>query len=559
MKRLFCALICAFALLQTVSLAPVRAQSQEGSRPSLFPSNKAKGPDMKAVADSLQGVIDSLRARIAELERIEEVMVEEAATEGENESGEEAPEIQYTPEVIDSLLHEWYTGAPEKQSDVHARFDDLEHIGEFYGDSVRFTSSVPDSVLVARLEAMNSYISLPFNYIVKNYMLLYSEKNPAKMRRMLALSEYYFPIFEEALNKYDLPLEIKYLAIIESALNPTARSRVGARGLWQFMYGTGRVYGLRINSYVDERLDVVKSTDAACRYLADAYKIFGDWTLAISSYNCGPGNVNKAIRRAGGRRDFWSVYPYLPRETRGYMPAFVGAMYAMVYARENGLVADPSPLPARVDTFMISKNLHFTQVSDLTGITMDEIRDLNSQYIHDIIPGSQAEYALRLPYQYTASFIDCQDSLYTHLADSLFKPAVVKSISEGGAAPGGGNVIYYKVRSGDYLGRIAGRYHVSVKQIMSWNHMKNTNLRVGQTLTIYQGGGPPERKPEKKKPKSKYSPGYDGPVEHYTVKAGDSLYGISRQFPGVTVADIMALNNCGSNIRPGQTLKIPKL
>ena len=233
-----------------------------------------------------------------------------------------------------------------------------------------FTTDVPDSVLIQRLLQMNSFISLPYNETVKNYMILYSEKMPRKMGELLGLSEYYMPIFEETFRRYDLPLELKYVAIIESALNPRAQSRVGATGMWQFMYRTALNYGLRIDSYVDERMDPVASADAAARYFRDAYRIFGDWALAISSYNCGSGNVNKAIKRAGGRRDFWSIYDYLPRETRGYVPAMVGAMYAFRYAKEYGLSPEPVPVPTYVDTFHIHRNLHLGQVSEMLGLQL---------------------------------------------------------------------------------------------------------------------------------------------------------------------------------------------
>ena len=528
----------------------------------LFPSQregrKAGKDDMKATIDSLQRIIESLRSELNRRDSLESEMagiIEEEA--------EELPEDSYTAEKTDSLLQMWYVQNQISRHTEYEFFDDLEDIGEFNSDSVRFKTDVPDSVLVERLKRMNSFITLPFNPIVKNYMILYSEKNPSKMKRLLSLSDYYFPIFEEILAKYDMPLELKYMSIIELALNPVVRSRVGARGLWQFMYKTGRQYGLRINSFVDERLDVEKASDAAARYMKDAYNVFGDWALAISSYNCGPGNVYKAIRRAGGRRDFWSIYPYLPRETRGYVPAFVGAMYAMTYYREYGLLPDPSPMPAHTDTFVIRRNLHLGQVSALLGVGIDELRELNSQYIHDIVPGNEGPYVLKLPYQYTGAFLDCQDTLYTHLADSLLSPQVLKGIEEG-TAPGAaetGNVIRYKVRSGDYLGRIAARYHVSVRQIMNWNHLRSNNIRVGQVLTIYQGGGPrPSASASSGNSAgspSKPAASASGEYTVYTVRAGDSLFKISQKY-GVTVKAITDLNHCGTNIKAGQKLKIPK-
>ena len=529
---------------------------QDSSQRRLFPSQRDRRhsrENMQAIIDSLQRVIDALQNELNQRDSIENDMLnliqeEEAAL----------PEDDYTVEKTDSLLNMWYLQNQISRQAEYESFNDLEDIGEFNSDSVRFTTNVPDSVLVERLKRMNSFITLPFNPIVKNYMILYSEKNVAKMKRILSLSDYYFPIFEDILSKYDMPLELKYMAVIESALNPVARSRAGARGIWQFMYRTGRQYGLRINSFVDERLDVVKAADAAARYMSDAYSIFGDWALAISSYNCGPGNVNKAIRRAGGRRDFWSIYPYLPRETRGYVPAFVGAMYAMTYYREYGIEPNPSPMPAHTDTFVINRNLHFGQISDLIGVPIDDLRELNSQYIHDIVPGNESPYVLKLPYQYTASFLDCQDTVYTHLADSLLSPQILKSVETGTVADrgtGGGNVIRYRVRSGDYLGRIASRYHVSVRQIMNWNHLRSNNIRVGQVLTIYQGGAAPAASSTSSSSGS--SKAASGEYTVYTVRAGDSLFKISQRY-GVTVKAIMDLNHCSSNIKAGQKLKIPK-
>ena len=259
-----------------------------------------------------------------------------------------APE-DYTAEISDSLLNIWYAHQMATESDIE----------QYDMDSVRFQSNVPDEVYIERLKQMNSFITLPYNDIVKNYIILYSEKMPTKMAHMLGLSKYYMPIFEETFNKYDMPEELKAMAINESAL---AVSRVGAKGMWQFMYATAKMYGLHIDSFVDERLDPVKSADAAARYMMDAYKIFGDWSLAIASYNCGAGNVNKAIRRSGGSRAFWDIWPYLPRETRGYVPAFVGALYAMHYHKEHGIKPEAVEMPVQVDTFKINRQLHQVKI-----------------------------------------------------------------------------------------------------------------------------------------------------------------------------------------------------
>lgn len=352
-------------------------------------------------------------------------------------------------------------------------------------DSLHLTSSLPDSVLVSRLAALNPYFSLPFNDIVRNYMVSYSEKQTASMKRARSVSAYYFPIFEETFRRYSLPLELKYLAVVESKLNPTAMSRAGALGIWQFMYRTARAYGLKIDSFVDERMDVERSSDAAARYLQNLYNIFGDWPLAISAYNCGSGNVNKAIRRAGGKKDFWSVYPYLPRETRAYMPAFVGMMYAFAYG--NSWAADTleAYVPERVDTFEVHRNLHLGQVSEAVGVPLDQLKDLNPKYYNDVVPGAAGTCILIVPEEWSEAYMAVEpDSLYSHNASKYLSEQVVKDIAAGKSA-GGGSKTCYVVRKGDTLSHIARRYRVSVKQLMTWNHLRSDRLSIGQKIYIY--------------------------------------------------------------------------
>lgn len=456
-------------LIVVLALGCIGARAQENK---LFVTKKDKTiSSLTMQVDSLNLKVSDLMAELDSLKALAEV----TRAEREIEEGYLVMEdpVEYSPEEMDSLLTAHYE-----------RFhnETFQSIADFDPDSIRFSTKVPDSILVDRLTKMNSYISLPFNYTVKNYMILYSEKNREKLAKLLGMSTYYFPIFEEILDKYELPVELKYMSIIESSLNPVARSRVGARGIWQFMYYTGKLYGLKINSFVDERLDVVKAADAAARFLKDSYDIFGDWALAISSYNCGVGNVNKAIRRSGGKRDFWSIYPYLPRETRGYVPAFVGAMYAMTYYKEYGIIPEEVNLPSHTDTFHISRNLHFKQINELVGTPLEVIRDLNPQYTHDIVPGNEGTFIIKLPYSYTNSFIDCQDSLYTYKADTLMSQKVFKSIQAGG----NGSSFPYKVRNGDNLGAIARRHGCSVSQLKKWNHLRSDFIRVGQVLYIYK-------------------------------------------------------------------------
>ena len=330
--------------------------------------------------------------------------------------------------------------------------------------------------------------------------------------------------------------------------------------MWQFMYSTAKHYGLHIDSFVDERMDPVKSAEAAAQYLQDAYEIFGDWNLAIASYNCGAGNVNKAIRRAGGKRDFWSIWPYLPRETRGYVPAFVGALYTMSYYKEHGIKPEAVGMPVAVDTFYINKQLHLKQVSELTGAPLEELKDLNPQYRHEIIPGNEREYILRLPYTYTNAFIEYEDSLYKHKADIYFNPTTIKKIKDGGD----GELIIYKVKSGDYLGKIAGQYRVSVAQIKKWNNLKSNDIRVGQRLTIYRGGVAPSSSSSSastsssnSKPAStSASTGQSGNKITYTVKSGDVLGRIAEKH-GVGLSELKKWNGLTSNnIQIGQKLVI---
>ncbi|MCR5002924.1 MAG: transglycosylase SLT domain-containing protein, partial [Bacteroidales bacterium] len=423
--------------------------------------------------DSLELLLNKYEKKLAEYDSVQVFSQE---TEGLTPAGI-APE-DYTEETIDSLLTIWY-----RQHQLN------QFKGENYDmETVKFTSAVSDKTIMERLKQMNSYITLPYNETVRNYIILYAEKMPTKMGIILGLANFYFPMLEEVLGKYDMPLELKYMAIIESALNPKAVSRVGARGMWQFMHYTARDYGLRINTFVDERYDPYKAADAAARYMKDSYAVFGDWNLAISSYNCGLGNVKKAIRRAGGRTDFWSIYPYLPRETRGYVPAFVGASYAMTYYKEHGLVPVPVSKPAAIDTFEIKRNLHFKQVSELVGVSVETLRDLNPQYLHDIVPGNEGQYILRIPYSYTSRFIDVEDSLYTYKASQYLSDAVLQNIRSGYAYSGETTRVAYRVKSGDTLGRIASRNRTTVSNLKKWNHLKSDRLRIGQIIYIYKPG-----------------------------------------------------------------------
>lgn len=448
----------------------------------------------------------------------------------------------------DSLMSMWYIQKRLTLNDAERALD-----------SITLTSNIPDEVYMERLNRINSFIPLSYNSIVKNHIIYYTEKMPSKASHILGLSSYYLPIFEEIFDYYGLPKELKAMAIIESALNPVAVSRARAKGMWQFMYRTALQYNLKINSYVDERLDPIASTHAAAKYLRDSYTIFGDWFLAISSYNCGVGNVNKAIRRAGSR-DFWKIYPYLPRETRGYVPSFIAAMYMLEYYKEHNLRPAQFNLPAHVDTFKVNKNLHFEQISAVVGIPVDELKNYNPQYIQNIIPGNSGEHILQLPFNYTVPFVEKEKEVYAYKDSVYFNPITKESIRKNAATSNGGDRVHI-VKRGETLGHIAMKYHISVKNLMRWNGLSSKSvLRIGQRIRIYGGSGPAVSSSSGGSTSSATT-SKSGGYEWYTIKKGDTLLGIAYKFKGVSLNDILRLNglNKNSKIYPGRKIKIRKL
>lgn len=442
----------------------------------------------------------------------------------------------------------------------------------------------PDSVFIERLQLLSemSTIEFPFNSRVKNFILLYTAKRRSLTQNILGLSNYYFPIFEEELNRQGMPMELKYLPVIESALNPRAFSKAGASGLWQFIYSTGRFYKLDINTYVDDRNDPYKSTVKAVKYLKDLYAIYGDWFLVIAAYNCGPGNVNKAIRRSGGKRDYWEIYYRLPRETRGYVPAFISAAYTMNYYKEHNLHPTASDLPAYVDTIMVSQPLHLKQVSEVLDISLDHVRDLNPQYRRDFIPAGTRQYPLVLPTEYTFAFIDREDAVFAHKKEELHAEkrsrVEVSNSRYVGPAPANGTKLYYTVKSGDNLGFIADWYDVGLSQVRNWNGIYRNTIRVGQKIVVYV----PQNKSDyyrqvntmsfaqKQARSGKSVPNnvasvknappqqtISGDYEYYKVRRGDNLYTIAKRYPGVSAQNIMDINNMkSSSLQVGMLLKI---
>ena len=377
---------------------------------------------------------------------------------------------------LDSLLVDW-------------KAKHYIHMGEECSTSP-VNPTFSDSIYIDRLQRMPTIMEMPYNEVIRKFIDFYTGKLRNQVAFMLSASNFYMPIFEEALDAYNLPLELKYLPIIESALNPSAVSRAGAAGLWQFMLATGRRYGLQVNSLVDERRDPIKATWAAARYLRELYDIYHDWNLVIAAYNCGPGNINKAIRRAGGKSDYWQIYNYLPRETRGYVPAFIAANYTMTYYCKHNICPMETNIPAATDTIMVNRNIHFQQIADLCNIPLEEIKSLNPQYKRNIIPGETGLQTLRLPQQTVSTFIEKQDTICQHRQAELFKNrrivAAGNTRGKSSGVAGKGELTYHKIRSGENLGSIARRYGVSVANLKRWNGLTNNNITAGKRLKIYQ-------------------------------------------------------------------------
>lgn len=586
---------CIFFLIIFMTLFSQSSQAQIFRKPTK--------KQLTQQVDSLLKLTDSLQQVILTMEMpVNDTLMTEAEI---NEGGFDNPPVDLTFE-FDSLTTEQRLSLYYHQNVLNQMPDPmtLENL-----DTASLRSDIPDSVYIDRLTRMNCFIKLPYNNIVKNHIIHYTQKMPDRIPTILGLAQYYMPLFEEIFDSYEMPLELKAMAVIESALNPRAVSRARAKGMWQFMYRTALNYNLTINSYVDERLDPIVSGDAAARYLLDSYRIYEDWVLAIASYNCGIGNVNKAIRRAGGSREFWDIYPFLPRETRGYVPAFVAALYTMRYYNEHNIKPLPVEMPAHVDTFEVNKMLHFEQVTSFLDISVDQLRDLNPQYVKDIVPGVERPYILRIPFEYSGEFAALQDSIFSFKDSVYFNPLILNtrakstdtqithrvrsgqtlshiayrygvriadikywnglrsdrimpnqrliiytdrnaapraSSQNSGTAAAQGNLITHTVRRGETLGGIAEKYGVSAANIRSWNNMRSSTIYAGGTLKIYTS--------------ATIATSHDGNFEYYTVKSGDSLWDIANKL-GITVQNIRSLNGLGSGSRiyPGQKLKVRKM
>ncbi len=425
--------------------------------------------------------------------------------------------------------------------------DNVKHLNKYHyaKDSIPVFDSITYVQRFKKLNA-NSPFSIVYNAQVRDYVNLYAKRRKKITGRMLGLAPVYFPIFEETLDKYNLPLELKYLPIIESALNPKAKSKAGAAGLWQFMYPTGKMFGLEVTSYYDERNDVYKSTDAACRYLKSLYEMYHDWNLVLAAYNCGPGNVNKAIRRANGKTSYWEIRNFLPVETRGYVPAFVAVNYIMNYAAEHNIYPiNPDISCFKVDTITVLNYISFAQISESLDIPIEYLEYLNPTYKQNFIPNTGNANTLCLPVDKVGIFITNEKKIYALKTEQDKKDSIAVAYNEETtpSSPFRDEAVVYGVRKGDGLGKIASRYHCRVSQIKDWNNLKSDRLTVGQKLYIY--AKPSYAVQNKKKADvdaEKTAPIYDVKYQYHTIKSGDNLWKIANQYDGVSVEQIKELN-----------------
>ena len=379
------------------------------------------------------------------------------------------------------------------------------------------------------------------------------------MRYILGMAAFYFPMMEQKLDANGLPLELKYLAVVESALNPVVQSRVGASGIWQFMLPTGKTHGLEINSLIDERLDPERATDAACKYFKDMYDLYGDWHLVIAAYNCGPGAVNRAITRAGGKMDFWKIFQYLPRETRSYVPLFIAATYVMTYHCNHNICPIQSTLSVATDTIMVERALHFDQIAEILQIEKEVIRFYNSQYKREIIPGNVRPCVLRLPIDKTFAFVNIEDSVYTHRMEELLANCTPIDVNE---PENRKERITHTVKAGETVYTIANLYGVTAQNLRSWNGLRSSRVPTGTKLRVNIDNGGLRYTAQNTNtasdvtvPKTENGVGYIS----YRVQSGDSLYAIAKKYPGVTVKSLQDTNGLKTtNLRIGQILKIPQ-
>lgn len=453
--------------------------------------------------------------------------------------------------VVEQSLALYYAEYAQKQGESYESV--IAALNYADGQVVEFS----DEVYCQRLKEMNKLtpFKLECNEATLSTIRFFASKRRGFARIVLGRSKLYFDLYEAKLSEYGLPMELKYLSVIESGLRPQVKSRAGALGLWQFMYGTGKMFGLKENSYIDERMDPEKATDAACRYLKQLYNIYGDWNLALAAYNAGPGNVNKAIRRSGNKTTYWEVRPFLPRETQGYVPNFIAAVYLLTYHAEHNIIPAEAPVHyAELDTICLSQGVHMSTISSLVGWNEEEIKTLNPIYKRDFIPETNPKQCIYGPIKYIGKLVSMEDSLY-HLEASIYgsprtssiptpvqNPAAEETDSSAANAvaetPGSttaGNTFYHKVQAGENLGNIATKYGTTVNKIMALNGMSSTNIYVGQRLKIEstKAGSSTTTTPVATTPSTQ--------VKYYTVRSGDT-FGKIAQRHGKSISQLKQLN-----------------
>lgn len=446
--------------------------------------------------------------------------------------------------VLDSLWREQLTEQ-----------DYSQHLEAVIKDSLtKVTSSaeLTTELLKQRLASLNAKtpFNIEYNESLESVIHYFLKREKSGTERLMGLSQFYFPMFEATFDRYDIPLEVKYLALVESALNPRAKSRVGATGLWQFMYSTGKMYGLEVSSYVDERMDPIASTKAAAKYLKRLYNLFEDWDLALAAYNSGPGNVSKAIRRSGGETNYWKLRRYLPRETAGYVPSFQAMLYLHEYASAHNYQPATSPSTYYgTDTIKVKQLITLEHVAEVTQTNKALLKFLNPSYKLGIVPFEEDKaYYLRLPYEKSGIFVANEDKIYDFAKERLAKTRLPENLKAD-------DKINYYVRSGDYLGKIAEKFGVRISQIKQWNTLRGSNLNIGQKLIIYPRNVSAVVEPSPPKA-SKSTPTN---ATFYKVKPGDSLWTISKKYPHLSIEDLKSLNQLKTNtLKPGMTLKVSK-